>query len=81
MDYLFDQMYRLGVRYFPTQSNIFLIDVQTDADVVFEQLLTQGVIVRSMRSYGYPQYIRINVGLPAENERFVTALGRVLKLT
>jgi histidinol-phosphate aminotransferase len=44
-------------------------------------MLTQGVIVRSMRSYGYPHYIRINVGLPAENERFVTALGRVLKLT
>ena len=35
----------------------------------------------SMRSYGYPHYIRINVGLPAENERFVAALGRVLKLT
>ena len=81
LDYLFEQLDRLGVRYFPTQSNFFLIDVQTDADVVFEQMLTQGVIVRSMRSYGYPHYIRINVGLPAENERFVTALGRVLKLT
>jgi histidinol-phosphate aminotransferase len=81
LDYLFGQLDRLGVRYFPTQSNFFLIDVQADADVVFEQMLTQGVIVRSMRSYGYPHYIRINVGLPAENERFVTALGRVLKLT
>jgi histidinol-phosphate aminotransferase len=81
LDYLFDRLDRLGVRYFPTQSNFFLIDVQTDADVVFEKMLTEGVIVRSMRSYGYPHYIRINVGLPAENERFVSALGRVLQLT
>jgi histidinol-phosphate aminotransferase len=81
LDYLFDRLDRLGVRYFPTQANFFLIDVQTDADVVFEKMLTEGVIVRSMRSYGYPNYIRINVGLPAENERFVAALGRVLKLT
>jgi histidinol-phosphate aminotransferase len=81
LDYLFNRLDRLGVRYFPTQSNFFLIDVQTDADVVFEKMLTEGVIVRSMRSYGYPHYIRINVGLPAENERFVTVLGRVLKLS
>lgn len=81
LDYLFDQLERLGVRYFPTQSNFFLIDVQTDADTVFEGMLTEGVIVRSMRSYGYPHYIRINAGLPTENERFVAALGRVLKLT
>ena len=69
------------MRYFATLSNFFLIDAQTDAGVVVEQMLTHGVIVRSMRSYGYPHYIRINVGLTAENERFVTALGRVLKLT
>ena len=81
LDYLFDRLDRFGVRYFPTQSNFFLIDVQTDADMVFEQMLTEGVIVRSMRSYGYPNYIRISVGLPPENERFVAALGRVLKLT
>ena len=46
-----------------------------DADVVFEKMLRQGVIVRSMTAYGYPEFIRINVGLPEENERFVRALG------
>ncbi len=80
LDYLFGQLDRLGVRYFPTQANFFLIDVQTDADAVFERMLAEGVIVRSMRSYGYPHFIRINAGLPAENQRFVAALGRVLRL-
>jgi histidinol-phosphate aminotransferase len=79
LDDLFARLARLGLRCFPTQSNFFLIDVLTDADAVFERLLSEGVIVRSMRSYGYPHYIRVNVGLPSENHRFITALGRVLK--
>jgi histidinol-phosphate aminotransferase len=53
--------------------------VQEDADTVFERMLTEGVIVRSMRSYGYPNFIRMSVGLPRENERFVAALAKVLK--
>jgi len=70
---------RIGVRWFPSQANFFLIDVATDADVVFEKMLRQGVIVRSMRAYGYPSYIRVSVGLPEENARFVRALETVLR--
>jgi histidinol-phosphate aminotransferase len=79
LDSLFTAIGKLGIHCFPTQANFFLIDVQEDADDVFEEMLAEGVIVRSMRSYGYPRYIRINVGLPHENERFVTALAKVLK--
>lgn len=68
----------LGIRYFPTETNFFLIDVGRPADEVYEQLLRQGVIVRPMTSYGYPQYIRVNVGLHEENERLIWALSRVL---
>jgi histidinol-phosphate aminotransferase len=77
--YLSQSLDRLGIAHFPTQSNFFLIDVQRDADDVFKQMLAEGVIVRSMTAYGYPQYIRINVGLPEENERFVKALAKVLE--
>jgi histidinol-phosphate aminotransferase len=69
---------RLGVRCFPTQSNFFLIDVDTEAERVFEKMLHKGVIVRSMAAYGYPRYIRVNVGLAEENERFLVALKEVL---
>jgi histidinol-phosphate aminotransferase len=67
-----------GVRCFPTEANFFLIDVEEDADDIFEQMLRRGVIVRSMTSYGYPRYIRVNVGLPQENRRFVAALREVM---
>jgi histidinol-phosphate aminotransferase len=69
---------QMGVRHHPTQANFFLIDLDRPADLVFEQMLRRGVIVRSMRSYGFERTIRINVGLPEENERFITALKAVL---
>jgi len=77
--FLQDQMKKSGIAFFPTQSNFFLIDVKRDADEVFEAMLEQGVIVRSMMSYGYPQYIRVNVGTHDENKRFLQALTSVLK--
>ena len=80
LDWLYDQLNRLGVKTFPTQSNFFLIDVERDAGDVYEQMLRRGVIVRSMAAYGYPRYIRINAGRPDENQRFVEALKQVLEL-
>ena len=78
LDMLYDSLDDRGVRYFPTQANFFLIDVGRDAHRVFERMLRQGVIVRSMRGYGFPEYIRVNIGLPEENRRFLEALDAVL---
>jgi len=64
-----------GCRPIASHTNFFLIDVGGNAGKLYENLLQQGVIVRPMQAYGYPQYIRITVGLPAENERFVKALA------
>jgi histidinol-phosphate aminotransferase len=75
---LYAALDELGLTYFKTEANFFLIDVGRPADAVFEAMLRQGVIVRSMRSYGFPTYIRINAGLEAENRRFVKALETVL---
>ncbi len=69
----------IGVEFFPTQANFFLIDVKVDADSVFHMMLREGVIVRSMTSYGFPHYIRVNAGLRQENIRFLNVLEKVLK--
>ena len=78
LDFIYKQLDKRGLHYFPTQSNFFLIDMQRDAKTVFEEFLMQGVIVRAMNAYGYPSYIRINVGLPEENQRFIATLDRVI---
>jgi histidinol-phosphate aminotransferase len=78
LDFLYASLAKMGVRSFPTAANFFLIDVKQNADELFEAMLRQGVIVRSMTEYGFPEFIRINVGLPEENTRFIEALKKVL---
>jgi len=46
---------------------------------VFEHLLRQGVIVRPVGGYGMPDHLRVTVGLPEENERFLAALAAALR--
>jgi len=77
--YLYDELDRLGLEYLPTQTNFFLIKAPFGGRKTYELMLKEGVIVRAMDAYGLGDYIRINVGLPQENERFVTTLREMLK--
>jgi histidinol-phosphate aminotransferase len=70
---------KLGCRAYPSSTNFFLIDVQGDATQLYEAMLYKGVIVRSMKAYGYPNFIRITVGTKQENKRFVAALNDCLQ--
>lgn len=78
MEYLYGELEKMGLNYVPSQANFFLIEMPCEAKRVFEAMLRQGVIVRSMASYGMDRFIRINAGLREENERFVRTLQRVL---
>jgi histidinol-phosphate aminotransferase len=69
---------RLGLEYVATQANFILIRVPKPGRQVFEAMLRQGVIIRAMDAYGLPDHIRVNVGLPQENRRFIKALQQVL---
>ncbi len=78
LGFLYKKIDEIGLEYIPTQTNFFLIKVPGGSKKVYEGMLRQGVIIRSMESYGLPDYIRINVGLQEENERFVKTLKKVL---
>jgi len=69
----------LGCTPYPSHTNFFLIDVKGDATRLYEAMLYKGVIVRSMKAYGYPNFIRITVGTTDENQRFVSALADCLQ--
>jgi histidinol-phosphate aminotransferase len=77
LDYLYNGIQDMGLEYIPTQTNFFLIKVPLGGPKTYELMLREGVIVRSMDSYGLPEYIRINVGLPKENERFIRTLKKI----
>jgi histidinol-phosphate aminotransferase len=67
----------MGVRYVPSHANFLLIQVG-DGARVYERLLRQGVIVRPVANYGLPEHIRVTIGLPEENRRFLAALESAL---
>ena len=67
----------LSIRYVPSRGNFILIEVG-DAMRVYQALLRQGVIVRPVANYDLPTSLRVTVGMPAENARFLAALAAAL---
>ncbi|MBF0202292.1 MAG: aminotransferase class I/II-fold pyridoxal phosphate-dependent enzyme, partial [Desulfamplus sp.] len=78
IDYLQDELASMGITVFPTEANFFMMDIKRDANQVFQALLGEGIIARSMKSYGFPTYLRISAGMPEENRAFIDALKKVL---
>ncbi len=67
----------LGLDYIPSAGNFLAVAVR-DAPATYQALLEEGVIVRPIAEYGLPDHLRISIGLPAENERLLETLERVL---
>ncbi|HET7731716.1 MAG TPA: histidinol-phosphate transaminase [Usitatibacter sp.] len=68
---------KLGLDYIPSFGNFITVRVG-DAEGVYRAMLAEGVIVRPIAGYGLPEHLRVTVGLPEQNERFLAALGRAL---
>ncbi len=68
----------LGLQYIPSRGNFITVNVG-DAARVYERLLREGIIVRPIAGYGMPGHLRVTVGLPEHNERFLAALKRALE--
>ncbi len=75
---LTDALRAAGLRVAPSQANFVLVDVRRPGRAVYEALLHEGVIVRPM-SAPLESSIRVTVGKPEENERFLSSLARVLR--
>lgn len=63
----------MGLEYVPSAANFVLVKVG-DGDRVFQALLRRGLIVRAMRSYKLPEWIRVSVGTMEQNRRFIDEL-------
>ncbi|HET8552365.1 MAG TPA: histidinol-phosphate transaminase [Gammaproteobacteria bacterium] len=68
----------MGLSFLPSVGNFVTVDVRRDGREVFELLLREGVIVRPIGGYDLPTHLRVTVGLPDENRRFIEALKKVL---
>ncbi len=67
----------LALDFIPSYGNFVSFKVG-DAAGVYQRLLQQGVIVRPIANYQMPEYLRVSIGLFAENERFLMALKQAI---
>jgi histidinol-phosphate aminotransferase len=67
----------LGLSFIPSFANFITMDVG-NGPAVFQALLKRGVIVRPIANYGLPRHVRVTIGLPEENARFLVALKEAL---
>ena len=67
----------MGLELAPAFGNFVLVRVGPAA-AVYQGLLRRGIIVRPVANYGLPEWLRITVGLPEENARFLCELPEAL---
>jgi len=71
--YLEAEFTAMGLTFVPSAANFVLVHVG-DGDAVFKTLLRRGLIVRAMRSYKLPAWIRVSVGTMEQNRAFIENL-------
>lgn len=76
-DYLQTQFAELGLEFVPSHANFVLVRVG-DGDKVFKELLKRGIIIRAMRSYKLPDWIRVSIGTKEQNEAFIRELRSLI---
>jgi len=68
---------KLALEFVPSVANFILVKVG-DGTRVFDALQRRGVIVRPVKSYAMPEWVRVTVGTAPQNERLLASLAAVL---
>ncbi|MCH9662443.1 MAG: histidinol-phosphate transaminase [Gammaproteobacteria bacterium] len=78
-----EEMYRIlaatdqiGLRSVPTAANFAAFDLRTPAAPVYEALMRDGVIARTLDEYGLDHHLRLTFGRPNENDQALQSLQR-----
>jgi histidinol-phosphate aminotransferase len=76
--YLYGELRRMGLDFVPSETNFILVHLDRPGSEVMSQMLREGVIVRPMTGYEFPNSIRITIGTLEQNKRLISSLEKVL---
>jgi histidinol-phosphate aminotransferase len=76
--YIYRELDRLGLFYIKSHTNFVMVKIGPQACQVGQALLERGVIVRPCDGYDLPEFLRITLGTPDQNERLIMALEQIL---
>ena len=77
--FLYQNLDRIGLKYWKTQANFILTKPTMDADLFVEKMLKNGVMVRPVANFGAPGCVRVTIGTHVANAAFISALEIVMK--
>ncbi|NIM59377.1 MAG: histidinol-phosphate transaminase [Candidatus Aminicenantes bacterium] len=77
--FLYENFDKMSVFYIPSETNFITIDVKKNAEEICEELQKSNVIVRPLTMYGKPTFLRVTIGTPEQNKRFIDAFKRIYK--
>ena len=75
--YLQEQFAEMKIRFVPGAANFIMVNV-ADGAAIFKKLLANKIIVRPIRNYGLPEWVRISIGTMEQNQKCIAALKDVL---
>ncbi len=78
-EFLYRELDKLGLSYTKSYTNFIFIDTPYNGKEIYQALLHEGVIVRPLGVYNFPNAIRVTVGLPEQNLRFIKALKKFIE--
>jgi histidinol-phosphate aminotransferase len=76
--YLQEQFAAMKLHFVPGAANFIMVNVG-DGAAVFQKLLAKKIIVRPLKSYQLPEWVRISVGTMEQNKQCIAALKEILK--
>ncbi|HQQ62458.1 MAG TPA: histidinol-phosphate transaminase [Pseudomonadales bacterium] len=68
----------LNLRFISSAGNFIAIDFGCDAAPLYQAFLHEGIIVRPVGVYEMPTWLRVSIGLPEQNARFLASCKKVL---
>jgi histidinol-phosphate aminotransferase len=78
--YLHQQFVKMRIPFVPGTANFVMVNVG-DGHAVFDKLLRQSIIVRPLKGYNLPEWVRISVGTMEENKKLIAALREVMRVS
>ncbi len=76
--FLASEISSMGFRVVPTFANFLYVEIGEDAAAVAKRFEAEGVIIRPLNgAWGAPRAIRVTIGAPEQNRRFLEALKKV----
>jgi histidinol-phosphate aminotransferase len=76
--YLQEKFTEMRIPFVQAVANFLMVNIG-DGFGVFKKLLRRKIIVRPLKGYGLPEWVRISVGTMEENKKLIAALSEVIR--